>query len=172
MAKALLVVAQTDFQPVEYGDTREELEKAGVEVKVASFEVGEAFGKDGSKINVDVSIKDVNTNEYDGIVLIGGHGARLQFLGNPDVIELVKSADNDHKVIAAICIAPRVLAEARLLKDRKATVHNGDGESAEILAAQGAIYSEKDVVVDTRIVTANGPAAAKEFGKTIAEMLK
>ncbi|MEE9525125.1 MAG: DJ-1/PfpI family protein [Candidatus Woesearchaeota archaeon] len=172
MKKALIVVSQTEFQPVEYGDTREEIEKAGIEVSVASFDKTEAIGKDGSKINVDVSIKEANVEDYDAVVLIGGHGARLQFLGNQDVIGLVQSADNAHKVVAAICIAPRVLAEARLLRDRRATVHNGDNESAEFLAAEGATYTEEDVVVDTRIITANGPAAAKKFGQAIAKVLK
>ena len=121
---------------------------------------------------VDIGIKDVNAADYDAIVLIGGSGARKQLLGNPDVIELVQAADNSHKVVAAICIAPRVLAEARLLKDRKATVHNGDGESAGVLGAEGATYVNEPVVVDTRIITANGPDAAKEFGQTIARVLK
>jgi protease I len=172
MTKALLVVAQTDFQPVEYGDTRSELEKAGVEVKVASFEEGEAIGADGNKINVDIAIKEVDTNDFDAVVLIGGPGAAKQLVGNPDVIELLQSADNDHKVIAAICIAPVVLAEARILKDRKATVWNEDGKQEEILAAQGATFTDEPVVVDTRIITANGPAVAKEFGKTIVETLR
>jgi protease I len=171
MKKALLVVAQTDFQPVEYGDTRAELKKAGIEVKVASFEEGEAIGADGSKINVDFAIKEVNTNDFDAVVLIGGDGAAKQLVGNQDVIELVQSADNDHKVIAAICIAPVVLAQARILRDRKATVWNEDGKQEEILSAQGAIFTDEPVVADTRIITANGPPAAKEFGKKIVEVL-
>ena len=46
MKKALLVIAQADFQPVEYKDTRDELEKAGVEVKFASFAEAEAISGD------------------------------------------------------------------------------------------------------------------------------
>ncbi|MBW2978260.1 DJ-1/PfpI family protein [Candidatus Woesearchaeota archaeon] len=172
MAKALIVVSQTDFQPIEYKDTRDELEKAGIEVEAASFEKAEAIGADGTKIDVDVAIKEVNINDYDAVVLIGGDGAAKQLVGNPDVIELVQSADNSHKIVAAICISPVILAQARLLKDRKATVWNGDGKQEEILAAEGAKYVEQDVVVDSKIVTANGPPAAKKFGKTIADMLK
>ena len=170
--KALLVVAQAGFHPIEYKDTKEELEKAGVEVKVASLEKAEAVDKEGNKIMVDAGIKEINANDYDAVVLIGGGGARQQFLGNPDVIKLVQDFDNSEKIVAAICIAPRVLAEARLLKDRKATVWNEDGKQEEILAAQGATYSEEDVVVDSRIITANGPAAAKEFGKAIVDALR
>ena len=170
--KALIIVAQTDFQPVEYGDTREELKNAGISVDVASFEKAEAIGADGTEVDVDIAIHDVDTNDYDAVVLIGGPGAARQLVGNEDVIKLVQSADNNHKIVAAICIAPVVLAQARLLRDRKATVWNGDGKQKEILGAQGASYSEEDVVVDTRIVTANGPSAAKEFGQTIAKLIK
>jgi len=44
--KALLVVAQAGFQPVEYGDTRKALEEAGVAITVASFGEGEAIVSD------------------------------------------------------------------------------------------------------------------------------
>ena len=172
MSKVLLVVAQAGFQPVEYGDTRAELEKAGVEVKVASFAAAEAIGADGSKINIDVAITDVDINEFDAVALIGGEGAVKEFDNNQDVIKLVQDFDNSDKVVAAICFSPVVLAQARLLKDRKATVWNGDGEQAEKLGAAGATFIAQPVVVDTKIITANGPAAASEFGKTIAKVLK
>ena len=172
MAKALIVVSQTDFQPIEYRDTRAELEKAGVEIKVSSFEKAEAIGADGIKIDVDIAIKKVDINDYDAVILIGGDGADKQLVGNPDVIELVQSADNNSKIVAAICISVIVLAEARLLKDRKATVWNEDDKQAEKLTAEGAEYVEQDVVVDSKIITANDPQAAKKFGKTIADMLK
>lgn len=170
--KALLVVAQAGFQAQEYADTRKELEAAGVEVMVASFAKSQAVDKKGNSIEVDLAISSADVDNYDAVVLIGGSGAKKEFLGNEEVINLVKAADNAHKIVGAICIAPRVLAEAHLLKDRRATVHNGDGESAEIIASLGATYSEEAVVVDTRIVTANGPGAALEFGKTIALMIK
>jgi len=169
--KALLVVAQNGFHPVEYGDPREELEKADVSVEVASFEEGEAIDKLGNKIKVDIAISKVDVKNYDAIILVGGPGATQEFLGNQDVIGLVQAADNDHKIIAAICISSVVLAQARLLKDRKATVWNEDGKQKEILCAEGAIYSEEPVVIDNRIVTANGPAAAKDFGKVIVKLL-
>jgi len=170
--KALMIVAQAGFQHIEYNDTKDELEKAGVDVSVASFEKAEAIGKDGSKIEIDIGIKDVNVNEYDAVVLIGGPGAAKQLVGNQDIIRLVQDFDNSEKVIAAICISPVVLAQARLLDGRKATVWNGDEKQEEILTAEGAEYVEEDVVVDTRIITANGPDSAREFGKTIVIVLK
>jgi len=171
--KTLLVVAQLGFQPLEYSDTREALEKEGIEVEVASFAATEAISANGDVIDIDVAINNVDVDKYDAVALIGGGGAVKEFSGNPDVIKLVQDFDNAEKVVAAICFSPVVLAQARLLKDRKATVWNeADGWEEEVLSSEGATYVKEAVVVDTRFVTANGPAAAKEFGKTIAEMLK
>ncbi len=172
MKKALLIVAQNGYQPMEYADTKDELEKAGVKVDVASFEKAEAIASDGSKIMVDKGFNDVDAEDYDAIVVIGGPGSEAELRGNEKVREIVQAADNAHKIVAAICYSPVILAEARLLKDRKAAVWNLDGKQKEILAAEGATYSEEDVVVDTRIITANGPAAAREFGKAIVNVLE
>ncbi|MBD3249875.1 hypothetical protein GF336_07550 [Candidatus Woesearchaeota archaeon] len=172
MKKALLIVAQNGYQPVEYVDTKDELEKAGVSVTVASFEKAEAIASDGSKIMVDMGFNDVDVSDYSAVVLIGGPGSEVELRGNEKVKEIVQSADNAHKVIAAICYSPVILAEARLLKDRKAAVWNLDGKQKEILAAEGATYSEEDVVIDTRIITANGPAATRDFGKAIVKVLE
>jgi protease I len=171
--KTLLVVSQAGFQPVEYSDTRKALEEEGIDVEVASFAAAEAIGADGSKVNIDVAINAVDVADYDAVVLIGGGGAVKEFDNNPDVIKLVQDFDNSHKIVAAICFSPVVLAQARLLKDRRATVWNeADGWEEEQLGIGGATYVKEAVVVDTRFVTANGPMAAKEFGKAIAKVLK
>jgi putative intracellular protease/amidase len=41
-----------------------------------------------------------------------------------------------------------------------------------MLAEEGAIYTNKQVVVDGNIITANGPAAAREFRRIIATELQ
>jgi len=72
------------------------------------------------------------------------------------------------KVIGAICIAPVTLANAGLLKGRKATVWASEKARIE---TKGAIYTGADVQVDDNIVTANGPNAAKAFGEALLKLL-
>jgi protease I len=64
--------------------------------------------------------------------------------------------------VAAICLAPVVLARAGILKGKKATYFNSPVSFREMKAG-GAVLVDKAVVADSRIVTANGPAAATEF---------
>ena len=45
------------------------------------------------------------------------------------------------------------------------------GEILKILKENGAIYIDENVVVDGKLITANGPIAAEKFGQKILEIL-
>ena len=171
--KALLVVAQNGFQPVEYAHTRAELEKAGILVSVASPQKGKATASNGTIIETDFAIKEINIDDFDALVIIGGPGARADLSGLPELTNLIKSAYQKQKIVAAICISPTLLAEAEILKGKKATVWSipTNKIGVEILTQHEAEYTGNPVEVDGNIITANGPQAAREFGKKIAELL-
>ena len=61
-----------------------------------------------------------------------------------------------------------ILANAGILEGKKATVWYSEAGRIE---AKGAVYVNKSVVKDGNIITASGPQAAEEFGKTIAQTL-
>jgi len=46
-----------------------------------------------------------------------------------------------------------------------------DRSPIKILQNNGAIYEDKRVVVEGKIITGNGPGAAEEFGQAIVEAL-
>ncbi|MEK7136703.1 MAG: DJ-1/PfpI family protein, partial [Patescibacteria group bacterium] len=81
-------------------------------------------------------------------------------------------------MLGAICIAPTILARAGVLRGKKATVWDpstGSGQVAlptpsQVLRECGAQYTGEAVTVDGKIVTANGPAAAEEFGRRLASI--
>ena len=171
MPDILLIIAQKGFHQIEYKDTRKELEKAGLSIDVASVTIDTAVGKDGTEVDPDISVKDADLDDYKAVVLIGGPGA-LDLEKHEEVLNLLKKANIQKKLIAAICISPVILAKAGLLKDKKATVWNGDGEQSEIIKSYGAEFVDEQVVHDNRIITANGPDAAKKFGRKIADVLR
>lgn len=173
MAEVLLVVAKRGFQDVEYADTRSVLESAGHDCVVASSEPGLCKGQFGAEAVADLTLLDVREDfdAFDAFVFIGGPGAAL-LKNNPDAVAIAAGAFANEKVVAAICIAPVVLAKAGILKGKRATVWDGDGKQSEFLEAHGAAYAGDPVIVDGKIVTANGPPAAKEFGKAISSLLK
>lgn len=170
--KLLMIIAFKDFKDEEYFIPREILEKAGAEIKVASTKKGTALGTSGGEVNVDLDIDEVMTDDYDGIIFIGGPGA-FNHLDNFQCHRIAKEAKEKDKVLAAICIGPAILAKAGVLQGKKATVWSSalDKSAIKILEEGGAQYQDQEVVVDRKIVTASGPQAAEEFGNKLVEIL-
>ncbi|MEM1689741.1 MAG: DJ-1/PfpI family protein [Candidatus Hadarchaeales archaeon] len=167
--KALLIIAPKDFRDEELFHTKEVLEKSGIVTKIASTKKGEAKGMLGGKATAELTIEEVKVEDYDAVIFVGGSGSSIYF-SNKHALSIAKEAFSAGKVVGAICIAPVILANAGILKGRRATVW--DGDFVKMLEAGGAKYTGKNVEVDGKIVTANGPHAAREFGKKIAELLR
>ena len=172
--RVAMIIAFNNFKDEEYLDTKEELKKGGIEIEVVSNSIGIAKGVGGTKVEIKKTIKELNIDDYDGIVFIGGSGA-LENLDNSDSYKIAKEAISKNKILAAICISPVILAKSGVLNGKKATVWSSilDKSSIKELEKNGAIYLDQLVVVDGKIITGNGPKAAHQFGKTIVqEILK
>ena len=169
----VMIIAFRNFRDAEYFVPKEILEEAGAEVKTVSNQKGIAIGADGGEVEVDLLISELNPAEFDGVVFIGGPGA-IQYLDNENSYKVAQETVSQNKILASICVSPVILAKAGVLSGKRATVWSSplDKSPVRILEKNEAIYQEKSVVVDGKIVTANGPAAAEEFAKAIITALK
>lgn len=165
--KVVMIIAQKDFRDEEYLDTKAALEHNGIEVRVAAPGDMEAEGKFGERVMPGLSIADIKTEYFSACVLIGGSGA-YSLIENSILRTLIQKFYNEGKVVAAICIAPAILAGAGLLYGKRATIHES---GINYLEKIGAIYIDNDLVVDGNIITANGPAVSSRFGQEIANQL-
>jgi len=168
MKKAVLVLAEKIFRDEEYLVPKRLLEEAGIQVLTVSTTGNWVEGKLGARVQPDLLLTEVQPAEIDALVFVGGGGAS-QYFDDPVAHALAEKAASAGKLLAAICIAPVILARAGLLKGKKATVYV---DGAEELRQAGAVYTEKPVVTDGRLVTANGPEAAEAFGKELVARLK
>jgi deglycase len=165
--KVLMVVAPQGLNDKEYGVTRRKLEEAGYEVVVASSRTGEARGSEGTVVAVDLTLAQADPGDYLAVAFIGGNGVEA-LIDDADAHSLARGADREGLIVAAICMAPSVLAEAGVLEGKTATaIPSVAGD----LERGGATYVDEDVVVDGRIVTGCGPFASEEFGTTLVRML-
>lgn len=170
--KIVLLVASKGFQQDEYHDTYKVLLKAGVHVTTASDKKGEATAHDGSTVHVDTLIEEIQPSLFDGIFLIGGRGAvKLKCLDTPLVYKLLNETMAIGKAYGAICISPRILAQAQVLRAKRATCWDDDGLAQDIFDACGVTFVHEPVVIDGNIVTANGPLAAHDFGQAILKVI-
>lgn len=166
--KVLMIIAASGFQDDEFGQPYNLLARLGATVKIACSRKDRATGKFGRQVIPDFALTECKADDYDAVVFIGGSGAS-EYFNNTQAHVLARDAAAKGKVLGAICIAPVTLANAGVLKGKKATVFPSEEDQ---LVNQGAKLTKQNVVVDGKIVTASGPQAAREFAETLAELLQ
>ena len=163
MKPVLFIIAPKDFRDEELYITQAELERSGISTTIASSIKGECIGSKGGIAIAALSLDQINIKDYASIVFIGGMGSRI-FFDDLKAFKLAQEMHNAGRPVAAICIAPIILAKAGLLNHKKATVFSSEIETLEAL---GAYYTGMDVTVDDNIITAYGPQSAIRFAKRI-----
>ncbi len=166
--KILMIIAHQNFRDEELLVPKKIFEKEGYQVIIASSSLKPAKGMLGAVVTPNILINQAKVDEYEAIVFVGGVGAQ-EYFHDATAHKIAKEAISKGKILAAICLAPRTLAEAGVLKGKKATVWSSEGKALE---AKGAIYTGKNVEIDGKIVTGSGPQAAEEFAKSILNLLK
>jgi len=134
MAKILMVVAPERFRDEELFLPKEEFEKSGHQIFIASTKIGVCIGSRGGNIIVDLLLKDIHSNDYDVIVFVGGGGSKV-FFNDLNAINIAQEMNSKGKIVAAICLAPVILANAGILKGKKATV---SGQEVKTIENKGA----------------------------------
>lgn len=163
-----MVVAPERFRDEELFVPKGIFEKEGHEVVVSSSKTGICTGARGGTAESEIAINDVREEEFDAVVFVGGPGSRI-FFNDDRAIEIARNMQAGRKVVAAICIAPVILANAGLLKGRDATVFESE---IDTIKRRGANYIPKGVVSAGNIVTGDSPASAAAFAEKICEMLR
>ena len=72
------------------------------------------------------------------------------------------------KYIAAICAAPKVLANAGLLAEKQATSYPGFIDAMDLPSTR---VLEQAVVIDGKVITSRGPGTAMDFALTLIGQL-
>lgn len=165
--RAVIVTPQRDFQDVELFQTKFALEAASVETVVASSRSGRIIGTAGGIGQADLRLADVNVEEFDLVVFIGGPGVGT-FASNARVQELAKQAVALKKIVAASGTGPLILASANLLQSARVT---GLATQQTLLVMSGAVYTGAAVEKDGLLITSTGPLAVAEFTRTITDAL-
>ncbi len=163
----LIVLPQSDFQDIEYSTVRNIISEAGYQVMVATVEHKVASGVSGTAVTPDLMLSEAKAADFLAVIFIGGPGAESLY-NSADAHRLAVEAVNNGRVLAAICIAPVILARAGVLKGRRATVF--PPESRELTSA-GAEYTGEPVEKDGKLITADGPRSSEAFARAILEAL-
>lgn len=122
----------------------------------------------GTSLLPDTSLDLALQTDYDILILPGGLPGADHLNDDPRIIKLIQEMSDKGKYIAAICAAPRALARAGILQNKRATSYPGTLDQIEI---PGMTYTGEAVTIDDKIITGRGPGAAMDFALTLIEAL-
>lgn len=168
--KVALVIAPDQFRDEELTTPQQAFVSAGAEIKIASTRKGEAQGMLGATATVDTLISELNADNLNCVVVVGGMGSPEYLWDDKDLHTILKKIEAQDKVIGAICLSGAVLAKAGVLNGKRATVYSVP-DSLKALSDGKATYVQEHVVQDGRVITADGPEAAPAFAEALVKEL-
>lgn len=173
MEKRIAILATNGFEEVELTSPREAMEKEGFKVDIVSLEKGKIKAwNDGNWSNeyeVDYKIGEVSAKDYNALVLPGGVINPDVLRRSEDVLIFVRDFFKQSKPVAAICHGPWTLISAEVVKGRTMTSFNSIKKDLE---NAGALWVDKEVVVDEALVTSRNPDDLPAFNAKLIEEIK
>ena len=169
MTKKVALFIENGSEELEFIAPLDIMRRANLEVDLISAN-NEDFitSSHNVKILADKKIDEVNNIlDYDAIVIPGGMPGSTLLRDNKKIIEFYQTMFNSGKLVAAICAAPIVLSAAGITDDKEVTSYPGFDKEINYKNYN----SEKAVVIDKNVITAQGPAVAILFGYEIVNYL-
>ena len=154
------------FEEVEALTVVDMLRRADVDVcMVSAYNTAFVTGAHGISVKMDSGINDIKEGEM--VILPGGIPGVPNLLANKPVTELLKKYYSDNKYIAAICAAPTILDELRIVDNKNVTCYPSCAERLK-----NSNYTDDSVTVDGKIITSKAVGTALEFSFKLIEILK
>lgn len=160
-----LIISADNFEDTELLVPLYRLKEEGVTVDIASIKKGKIKGKHGYEVEANKSLKEIKPDEYDILILPGGKAPEA-VRKEKEALDIARYFFEKNKPVAAICHGPQILISANLLKGRHATCYR---TVADELRTSGAIYEDREVVVDGNLITSRQPSDLPAFLKEIVK---
>jgi protease I len=167
--KRIAILVEEDFEDSELIESLRAMKDAGARVVIVGSGSKKSYrGKRRSAVvKAEMPADSAVAENFDAIIIPGGYAPDKMRLYQP-MIDLVKKANNEGKLIAAICHGPQLLISADILRGRRVTSWPS---VAVDLQNAGATWIDKPVVLDGNIVTSRKPFDLPKFNKAIIEAL-
>ncbi len=166
--KKALILLENGVEDSEFIYPYYRFQEEGYQVDIVAPKAKTEYqGKRGVTFTSELSPREVKIDEYDAVIIPGGHAPDRMRL-HKSMVDLVKEAHNKTKVIAAVCHGPQMLIEANIVRGK--TVTSWPSVRTDLSNA-GAKVVDKAAVVDGNIVTSRSPDDLPEFCRAALKLL-
>jgi protease I len=159
-SKRIIQLVSNDFEDLELWYPVLRLREEGATVDIVGEKAGETYiGKYGVPITSDLAFKDIDPDDYDAILVPGGWSPDL-LRRYDEVLQIVRTMNEQQKPIGQICHAGWVLISAKILSGKKVTSTPGIKDD---MTNAGAIWLDEPVVVDGNIISSRRPPDLPDY---------
>lgn len=165
--KKVLLILSLGFEEIEAISVIDICRRAKIHVDICALESILTKGGNGIVIQADFLINELSDiNPYDMLVLPGGLPNAVTLAENKSVLNILQEAKIKDKYLAAICAAPYVLHKAGVLNHNYTCY-----PSFEKKIRLDGYTENKDVIIDSKIITSRGPGTATAFALSLVKIL-
>jgi protease I len=168
--KRIAFLLTDGFEEVELTQPRKALDEAGAKTEIVSPAKGKIQGMNhndkGDKFRVDITLDKADPEDFDALVLPGGVMNADELRTHPDAVSFVKAFFDQGKPVAAICHAPWMLVEAKVVSGR--TLTSWPSLQTDIRNAGGK-WIDHEVVQDGQLTTSRKPDDIPMFNRKMLD---
>jgi len=164
--KTVAFLATDGFEDSELTSPWEAVTEHGAQAVLVSPQSETITGKKGHEAQVDEAVADADASRFDALVLPGGvvNGDHLRM--DEDAVSFVRAFFEDHKPVGVICHGGWILTDADVVRGRTLTSYPSLKTD---LRNAGATWVDKEVVVDSGLVSSRNPGDLPAFNDKLVE---
>ncbi|MCR5201934.1 MAG: DJ-1/PfpI family protein [Lachnospiraceae bacterium] len=168
MAEALIFLAE-GYEECEMLIVVDMLRRAKIDIDMVSItDKKEVTSSHNVTIKADKTFNEADFSGANALILPGGMPGTLNLKACEALRNEIVKANDEGKVLAAICAAPTVYSSMGLLKDKEATCYPSMADELK----EGANYIEKSVVHTDNFITSRGMGTTIDFAGEIIATLR
>jgi protease I len=166
--KRIAILADNLYEDMELWVPYYRMKEEGGDVKIVGASGAQSYvSKHGYPVRVDIQADGITAAELDAVIVPGGYAPDLM-RRHEAMVNLVREAVQQGKVVAAICHAGWMLASAGVLTGKKVTSFFSIKDD---MVNAGGQWSDREVVVDGNLITSRKPDDLPAFCREILRAL-
>ena len=144
------------------------MRRAGIDVCTVGINGKTVYGSRDIGIVADLELGEMDLTNLEAIVLPGGLGGVASIKASQAVLDAVKFAFDNHKLVAAICAGPTVLAQLGITDGKNATCY----PDCEAQMGSALMVPDAAAVTDGNVITGTSAGCAIPFALQLITALK
>ena len=158
----------TGFEETEAIAPLDLLRRAGISVATVGLNGKTIYGSHHIGVEADLEIGQLDLTNLEGIILPGGLGGVASIKACQSALDAVQFAYENHKLVAAICAGPTILAQLGITNGKQATCYpGGEAQMGSAVMVPGA-----SAVTDGNVITGTSAGCAIPFALQLIAALK